>query len=335
MSDPFDEAPHDHSAPPSRPLLGRFSRSGTSLDDSSPHGSPAAAASPAHADPCTPTTPAKSGSTPLSPKPALLADEKEHDPFGAHAAAAPPTVANPRLAAGVQTLHGRKVSGEEMTDHMDGSVYAPHEICPACGSARSTSVHCPVSQRHHGTDEEVAAPGAAKGFFGFFRNSRNNVDGDGDGSDDDAARRESALSEPGVALGTDHLAVTPGKERRGFFSFRTKEEKAFDDACSQLKSNQRTGRKIIETEEEKQLSSLKSNYATFLKQVKDIAKQHVKEREQLVAETATANSTLKEEWKKETEDLSKLMKKSREDAKKAQKDRERLEKEDKKEPLEA
>ncbi|KAG5492549.1 hypothetical protein JKF63_01127 [Porcisia hertigi] len=48
---------------------------------------------------------------------------------------------------------------EELEDHMHGSIYARTDICQACGFPRGSSVCCPVSRRHHGTDEVVRSGG--------------------------------------------------------------------------------------------------------------------------------------------------------------------------------
>lgn len=42
---------------------------------------------------------------------------------------------------------------QEMEDHMSGSAYTATELCPACGFPRGSSVCCPVTRRHHGTNE--------------------------------------------------------------------------------------------------------------------------------------------------------------------------------------
>ncbi|KAI5689207.1 hypothetical protein MNV84_07354 [Leishmania braziliensis] len=40
---------------------------------------------------------------------------------------------------------------------MEGSIYTSTQICMACGFPRGSSVSCPVTQRHHGTDELITS----------------------------------------------------------------------------------------------------------------------------------------------------------------------------------
>lgn len=48
------------------------------------------------------------------------------------------------------------VSGEDdYDDHMVGSIYKRTDICKFCNFPRGSSVCCPVTRRHHGTDEEM------------------------------------------------------------------------------------------------------------------------------------------------------------------------------------
>lgn len=59
-------------------------------------------------------------------------------------------------AAAADSTHQASVSGEEeFDDHMAGSVYARSDICKFCNFPRGSSVCCPVTRRHHGTDEEM------------------------------------------------------------------------------------------------------------------------------------------------------------------------------------
>ncbi|KAG5466717.1 hypothetical protein LSCM1_00891 [Leishmania martiniquensis] len=46
---------------------------------------------------------------------------------------------------------------EELEDHMLGSNFDKTELCIACGFPRGSSVCCPVTRRHHGTDEPMAS----------------------------------------------------------------------------------------------------------------------------------------------------------------------------------
>lgn len=61
----------------------------------------------------------------------------------------------------VTPRHGRVESGD-VDDHMLTSLYFPDDICKGCGFPRKSSVWCPVTQRHHGTDELMAPTGHAK-----------------------------------------------------------------------------------------------------------------------------------------------------------------------------
>ncbi|KAG5492006.1 hypothetical protein GH5_00906 [Leishmania sp. Ghana 2012 LV757] len=68
---------------------------------------------------------------------------------------------------------------EELEDHMEGSNYDKTEICIACGFPRGSTVCCPVTRRHHGTDELVTSgrhnsnhlrvPSATKSIFAKLR----------------------------------------------------------------------------------------------------------------------------------------------------------------------
>ncbi|KAG5467250.1 hypothetical protein CUR178_00891 [Leishmania enriettii] len=68
---------------------------------------------------------------------------------------------------------------EELEDHMEGSNYDKTEICIACGFPRGSTVCCPVTRRHHGTDElmtsdrhnsnHLRVPSATKSIFATLR----------------------------------------------------------------------------------------------------------------------------------------------------------------------
>ncbi|CAD2214511.1 hypothetical protein ADEAN_000195800 [Angomonas deanei] len=44
---------------------------------------------------------------------------------------------------------------DDFDNHLENSPFAPSDVCPSCGYPRGSSVVCPVSLRHHGTDEVV------------------------------------------------------------------------------------------------------------------------------------------------------------------------------------
>ncbi|TPP46411.1 hypothetical protein CGC20_0345 [Leishmania donovani] len=52
---------------------------------------------------------------------------------------------------------GAAQNPEGLEDHMQNSIYAGTDTCMDCGFTRGSSVCCPVTRRHHGTDELIAS----------------------------------------------------------------------------------------------------------------------------------------------------------------------------------
>jgi hypothetical protein len=84
----------------------------------------------------------------------------KHSPSNKSGAATPRSGGtSARRAAAAAGTHHVSVSGEDdFDDHMLGSMYQGTDICKACGFRRGSSVCCPVTRCHHGTDE-VMTPG--------------------------------------------------------------------------------------------------------------------------------------------------------------------------------
>ena len=203
-TDPFDEAPHDHSAPVIRPMASPLmARQRSENDVFSPLPGDAQSPSAAHRKP--------------------QKNIAEHDPHADMTRSSPAVAVMHRRGMSTDGLssqdnshaflsavpggvsHNRSRS-YEFEDHMVGSIYAPREICPKCKAPRNSSVWCSVAKVHHGTDapmpEEAAKP----------------IEAD-DPSNQDALGAATA-SEP-AAAGAD--TVTPKK--KGWSLFKTKEEK--------------------------------------------------------------------------------------------------------------
>mmetsp|Transcript_34044 Transcript_34044/g.105130 ORF Transcript_34044/g.105130 Transcript_34044/m.105130 type:complete len:376 (-) Transcript_34044:103-1230(-) len=202
-TDPFDEAPHDHSAPIIRPLASPLvarNRSSDAVDVFSPL--PGDAQSP---------------SSQRRPQ----RNVAEHDPHMDQTRASPAVAVMHRRGMSTDGLssqdnshaflnavpsgvrHNRSRS-HEFEDHMLGSIYAPREVCPKCKAPRSSSVYCAVSKLHHGTDapmpeEQPVAPD--------------------DPANKDALGAGAEESEPAAAM------ATPTPKKKGWSLFKTKEEK--------------------------------------------------------------------------------------------------------------
>lgn len=269
-----------------------------------------------------------------------------HDPFDEHEST--PTKASPFFHTKTRSanepgsskilsappLHSRSQS-EEFEDHMEGSIYAPHDICPRCNYPRMSSVCCPVSQLHHGTDQPFETPQKKKGLFERMRQSLVGSDGsantgpqpvapmhlDADAKpsgppaetvDDDEKKSESSSS--------DSEAAQPTSEKpksSGWTLFKSAEEKAQHE----LKRTQNDARKSLSEEEKAAFRALEKDVKEFERLVKDAMKKQAAERAHVEEDALKKEfeAQVKQPWKKAVEELEKQFKRELDDIKKAAK----------------
>ncbi|CCW64853.1 unnamed protein product [Phytomonas sp. EM1] len=51
---------------------------------------------------------------------------------------------------------------DPLEDHLAGSLYQPRDLCADCGFPRGSSVRCPATSRHHGTNAPLPDPTGGK-----------------------------------------------------------------------------------------------------------------------------------------------------------------------------
>ncbi|KPA86044.1 hypothetical protein ABB37_00316 [Leptomonas pyrrhocoris] len=82
----------------------------------------------------------------------------KHSPSNADGITPRSEGASARAAGGGGSSHHATVSrDDDFEDHMLGSAYKCTDICKACGFPRGSSVCCPVTHLHHGTDEATTS----------------------------------------------------------------------------------------------------------------------------------------------------------------------------------
>lgn len=146
-----------------------------------------------------------------------------------------------KIAAGGR--HPRTVS-DDIDDHMEGSVHLGTDVCPSCGYVRMSSVYCPVSQLHHGTDLPLETPSKKKkaSLFSRIRDSMSGLSPHPPTEDvDEQAASPCAPHQSHPALPDDAATCGDTPETSGIrwplFS-KTKEEKAVAD-INQLEEKER------------------------------------------------------------------------------------------------
>lgn len=120
-----------------------------------------------------------------------------------------------------------RTTSEDIDDHMAGSVHQGADQCPSCGYVRMSSVYCPVSQLHHGTDLPAETPRRKKqSLFSRIRDSMSGITPVVEDSD-------SGVDAPTTnADAADATPSSPAQGITGLFS-KSKEEKQFAELAHQ------------------------------------------------------------------------------------------------------
>jgi hypothetical protein len=200
--------------------------------------------------------------------------------------------------------HPRTVS-EDIDDHMDGSVHQGSDVCPSCGYIRMSSVYCPVSQLHHGTDLPAETPRRKKpSLFSRIRDSMSGLTPLGGAEDGDPNADPTTHADAGdVGVNGAGTVVAPASPSQGITSLfsKTREEKQIADL---IHLEEKARKQIVEVvklsvhEIDRQLTAIH-------KDVRDVLRAHERTRNAIAFEFKTEFDKFYAERKRELEDIKK------------------------------
>jgi hypothetical protein len=190
-----------------------------------------------------------------------------------------------------------RTTSEDIDDHMAGSVHQGADPCPSCGYIRMSSVYCPVSQLHHGTDLPAETPRRKKqSLFSRIRDSMSGITPVIEDSDSEVdAPTTNADASDGAAA-----ATSPAQGISGLFS-RSKEEKQL----SELAHQEEKCRKQIVDIVRLSVQEIDRQLTAVHKEVREAVRANERSRNIILFEFKTEFDKFYAERKRDLEDIKK------------------------------